>query len=139
MSESKRRRVESTGSKEQVPAARWSMDSKVAGDAILFGDKKTERFLAQRLFGVSSEQADRITTAFPTLNCLRTMGPEDENNDKTPTTEEVWVNFCTEHKLPDTFKDAAAEHVVVEHAVDSFFKWKKVSHPGGLLTWATLQ
>ena len=123
----------------------------VASPDVVFGSMPVADFVAGFTANLS-DTAKVALSSYATLNCLRTMGPED----KTPTTWEMWESFCTKHGLPDGFKDSAAEHVVcdvdcpahftithgtqvVQRAVDNFFRWKKVSDRAGVLPWAALQ
>ena len=83
----------------------------VANETVAFGSMPIADFIA--VFNLP-DTAKEVLEAYATLNCLRTMGAEDEEGNKTPTTQDVWESFCKEHRLPDGFKDAAAEHVVCD-------------------------
>ena len=123
----------------------------VANEKVAFGSMPTADFIAGCTSFNLSDGAKKALATYATLNCLRMMGPEEEG-DTTHTTWDVWVSFCKEHKLPDEFKKAAAEHVVcavdvpcllhgtqvVERAVDNFFRWREVSDTGGVLKWSAL-
>eukprot|EP00754_Rhynchopus_humris_P024130 Rhum_TRINITY_DN14868_c0_g1::Rhum_TRINITY_DN14868_c0_g1_i2::g.125156::m.125156 len=116
----------------------FAVGEHVANPDVVFGSMPIADFLAGCTSFNLTDSGLTSLQRYPTLNCLRTMGPEDAEGNKTPTTWEAWESFCTEHRLPDTFKEAAAEHVVVELAVNNFFKWREVEEDG-ILTWAQLE
>ena len=86
----------------------------VASPDVVFGSMPVADFVAGCTAFNLPDTAKEVLGAYATLNCLRTMGAEDEEGNKTPTTQDVWESFCDEHGLPDGFKDAAAEHVVCD-------------------------
>ena len=86
----------------------------VASEKVAFGSMPIADFIAGCTAFNLPDTAKEVLGAYATLNCLRTMGAEDEEGNKTPTTQDVWESFCDEHGLPDGFKDAAAEHVVCD-------------------------
>ena len=86
----------------------------VANETVAFGSMPIADFIAGCTAFSLPDTAKEVLGAYATLNCLRTMGAEDEEGNKTPTTQDVWESFCDEHGLPDGFKDAAAEHVVCD-------------------------
>eukprot|EP00754_Rhynchopus_humris_P028641 Rhum_TRINITY_DN15169_c5_g1::Rhum_TRINITY_DN15169_c5_g1_i3::g.139666::m.139666 len=116
----------------------FAVGDHVASPDVLFGSMPTTDFVAGFADFDIPDAAKQCLESYPTLGCLRMMGPEDEDGEKTATTQEVWASFCRRHKLPSAFKRAAAEHVVVERAVDNFFAWKGVTWSLGPFTWAKL-